>query len=100
MGLAQWMPALLICAGLGFWAWRLRLRNPASGPMNLANLGAVQLGPSQRLVAVRAANRVYLLAVSGQNVAPIAELDLQEWLAGPGAAPASGEKATGQGAGS
>jgi flagellar biogenesis protein FliO len=81
IGLWQWMPAALICLGLAAWAWRLRLRNPESGALRLETLGTTTLVPSQRVVAVRAAHRVYLLAVTPQGVSAVGEMDLADWQA-------------------
>ena len=79
IGLWQWMPATLICLALAVWAWRLRRRVPQAGGNPLETLGTAPLGPSQRLVAVRAASRVYLLAVTPQGVSAVGEMDAAEW---------------------
>jgi flagellar biogenesis protein FliO len=79
IGLWQWMPAALICLALSAWAWRLRLRGTAEGQSHLETLATAPLGPSQRVVAVRAAGRVYLLAVTPQGVSTLGEMDAADW---------------------
>lgn len=78
-GWLQWLPALLICLGLATAAWRLRLRAAQSAGERLETLGSTPLGPSQRLVAVRAGQTVYLLAVSQREVAKIGETTAESW---------------------
>ena len=99
IGFAQWLPALLICLVLAAIAWRLRNNASPRGEPQLETLGSTQLGPSQRLVAVRAADRVYLLAVTQQGVSRIGELDARAWCAVPEQGESGDSKAFGRGAG-
>ncbi len=81
IGLAQWLPALLICLALAAVAWRLRAQALPPGPALLETVASTTLGPSQRLTAVRAGGRVLLLAQSPQGVTLIAEMRADEFAA-------------------
>ncbi len=81
IGLAQWLPALLICLALAGVAWRLRAQAPPPGQAQLQTLASTALGPSQRVVAVRAAGRVLLLTICARGVSLVGEMRFEEWLA-------------------
>ncbi len=79
IGLAQWLPALLVCAALAAIAWRLRAQAPPPGEVGFETLASTPLGPGQRLLAVRAADRVYLLAVTQQGVSRVGVMAAVRW---------------------
>ena len=68
IGWEQWLPAVGICAALALAAYRLRARQPGVGGAPLETLASTPLAQGQRLVAVRAGGRVFLLAVGAQRV--------------------------------
>jgi flagellar biogenesis protein FliO len=88
IGPAEWLPALLLCAALAGVAWRLRVRAQPPDGAGLKVLAQTPLGPGQRLIAVRAADRVYLLAATQQGVQRIGAMDAARWRASDAAPPA------------
>ncbi len=72
--------AVLAMIPLALWLLR-RLQTPRSTRGPLAVVAGLALGPRERIVVVRAADRHLLVGITGQSMALLAELD--RWPAEP-----------------
>ncbi|MBI1358348.1 MAG: hypothetical protein GC160_28770 [Acidobacteria bacterium] len=80
IGWQQWLPAAGICLLLALISWRLRRAGPAAAARSpLQTLGSLPLSAGQRLLAVRAGGRVFLLGVGPQSVVRVGEMGWAEW---------------------